>query len=159
MSNKPDRILKLYLDTSVPNFLFAEDAKEKQKITEKLFHSDIRKQYKFYISGVVIREIEKAPLTKREHLMDVLKNVEIIEFTEEAERLAEAYLFKGALPKTSDEDARHVAIATVSNMDAVVSWNFKHLVNLRRIKSVNLVNEEMGYKHIEIISPEEVVNL
>ena len=77
----------------------------------------------------------------------------------EAEQLAQKYLSKGALPKTSEEDARHVAIATVSNMDAVVSWNFKHLVNLRRIKSVNLVNEEMGYKHIEIISPEEAINL
>ncbi len=159
MSNKSDRILKLYLDTSVPNFLFAEDAKEKQKITEKLFSRDVRKQYKFYVSGVVIREIEKAPSEKKKLLMDTLHNIEVIEFTEEAEQLAQKYLSKGALPKKSEEDARHVAIATVNNMDAVVSWNFKHLVNLRRIKSVNLVNEEMGYKHIEIISPEEVVNL
>ncbi len=147
------------MDTSVPNFLFAEDAKEKQEITEKLFCGDVRKQYEFYVSGVVIREIEKAPSDKKKLLLEALKNVEVIEFTEEAEQLAQKYLSKGALPKTSEEDARHVAIATVSNMDAVVSWNFKHLVNLRRIKSVNLVNEEMGYKHIEIISPEEAVNL
>ncbi len=152
------RSLKLYLDTSVPNFLFAEDAKDKQKITRVLFEHKMRNQYDFYVSAVVIREIERAPLPKRRELNAVLTGIPVLELTKESDLLAEAYVKAGALPQSSFEDAQHVAIAVINNLDAVVSWNFKHLVNLRRIKLVNLVNEEMGYKHIEIISPEEVVS-
>ena len=152
------RSLKLYLDTSVPNFLFAEDAKEKQALTRKLFSGSLRRDYEFYISGVVLREIEKAPLEKRRALGVALRGLKVLEFTEEAEALAIQYLRQGALPEASVEDARHVAVATVHNLDAIASWNFKHIVNLKRIKAVNLVNEQMGYKHIEIVSPEEVVS-
>ena len=159
MINALRRPLKLYLDTSIPNFLFAEDAKDKQKITHELFGQKFQNQYEFYISGVVIREIENAPLNKQKVLLEKIEGIEVLEFNEEAENLALAYLKAGALPKSSIEDARHVAIATVYNLDAIVSWNFKHLVNIRRIKLVNLVNEQMGYKHIEIISPQEVVHL
>lgn len=159
MATPLKRPLKLYLDTSVPNFLFAEDAKDKQEVTQVLFRPEVRQQYQFYISGVVLREIEKAPMHKQKELLERLEGIEVLEFSGEAESLAAAYLRSGALPKSSFEDAQHVAIATVNNLDAVVSWNFKHLVNLRRIKLVNLINEEMGYKHIEIISPQEVINL
>ena len=126
---------------------------------QKLFRPEIRSQYEFYISTVVIREIERAKLHKQQELKEALAGIEILELTQEADLLAEAYVRSAVLPKSSFEDAEHVAIATINNLDAIVSWNFKHLVNLRRIKLVNLVNEEMGYKHIEIISPQEVVNL
>jgi predicted nucleic acid-binding protein len=151
------RHLKLYLDTSVPNFIFAEDAKDKQTATKLLFSKDTQKHYTFFISPVVIREIEKAQTAKQKQLLKVIESLPIIEYTEEAETLAQAYLSAKILPANSDEDARHVAVATIHNMDAVVSWNFKHLVNLRRIKLVHLINEQMGYKHIEIISPYEVI--
>lgn len=159
MINLLKRPLKLHLDTSVPNFLFVEDAEDKRKITEKLFQKEIRNQYEFYISAVVIREIERAEAYKQQELKEALAGIEILELTKEADILAEAYIRSAVLPKSSFEDAEHVAIATINNLDAIVSWNFKHLVNLRRIKMVNLVNEEMGYKHIEIISPQEVINL
>ena len=158
MLNPLKRPLRLYLDTSIPNFLFAEDAKDKQKITKDLFEPKVRNLYEFYISVVVIREIERAPLQKQKELKEELDGIPILELTKPADALAEDYIAAGALPKSSFEDAQHVAIATINNLDAVVSWNFKHLVNLRRIKLVNLVNTQMGYKHIEIISPQEVVS-
>ena len=151
------RSLKLYLDTSIPNFLFAEDAPDKQEMTKEFFQKRYRNQFELFISGVVISEIEKAPPMKRDLLLAVIEGISILEINQEAETLALAYIKSGALPKTSLDDARHVAIATIHNLDAVVSWNFKHLVNLRRIKMVHLVNEQMGYKHIEIISPQEIV--
>ena len=151
------RPLKLYLDTSIPNFLFAEDAPEERKVTESLFREPIQSRYGFYISGVVLRELEKAPADKARRLMEAVRGMKVLELTEESERLAMEYLKSGALPKSSEEDARHIAVATVHNLDAVVSWNFKHLVNIRRIKSVNVVHDQMGSKHMEIISPREVV--
>ena len=159
MLNPLKRPLKLYLDTSIPNFLFADEAQEEQKITQALFSQKFQNQYEFYISGVVLREIERAPAEKRGRLLEKLQNIEALNFSEEAETLATAYLKAGALPKASAEDARHVAVATVDNLDAVVSWNFKHLVNLRRVKAINLVNEQMGYKHMVIVSPREVIQL
>lgn len=158
MKNLMDRPLKLYLDTSVPSHLFARDDPKKRLITERFFKMSGHRDYIFFISGVVIREIEKAPMPKRILLLDSLKGMELLELNEESERLAAAYLSQGALPQSSSEDARHIAVATCHNLDAIVSWNFKHLVNLRRTKRVNLVNEQMGYKHIEIVSPEEAIH-
>ncbi len=86
------RLLKLYLDTSVPNFLFAEDAKDKQKITQILFEPKMRNQYDFYVSVVVLREIERAPLSKQRELKAVLTNIPTLELTKEAALLAEAYI-------------------------------------------------------------------
>src|SRR5690349_21712012 len=123
MINPLKNPLKLYLDTSVPNFLFIEDLKEKRKVTETLFHSRIWKQYEFYISAVVIGEILRAPAEKQKQLFNVLAEAEILEFTEEAEELASAYLEAMVLPKSSYEDAQHVAIATINELDAIVSWN------------------------------------
>jgi predicted nucleic acid-binding protein len=138
--------------------LFADDAPEKQALTKAFFQKRYRHQFELFISGVVISEIEKAPLPKRNLLFAVIEGVDVLEMNQEAENLALAYLKSGALPRTSIDDARHVALATIHNLDAVISWNFKHLVNLRRIKMVHLVNEQMGYKHIEIISPQEVID-
>ena len=159
MTNYSKKMLKLYLDTSVPNYLFIKDAKDKRKVTEILFHSAIWNQYEFYISSIVVQEILRATVEKQRQLFEVLEGIDILDFTEEAEILALAYLKAMALPKSSYEDAQHVALATIYHLDAVVSWNFKHLVNLNRVKQINHVNEQMGYKHIEIISPEEVINL
>ncbi len=158
MKESLERPLKLYLDTSVLNFVFAEDAPHEQEITQKLFSQvATQKLYQFYVSAIVIREVEKAPPAKREKLMSLMEDIELLVVTEAVEPLARDYLKSGAIPLGAIEDARHVAVATIHNLDAVVSWNFKHLVNLRRIKLVNLVNEATGYKHIEIISPREVI--
>jgi hypothetical protein len=71
--------------------------------------------------------------------------------------LAEAYLAARLVPPRFRDDARHVAIASVAALDALVSWNFKHLVNLRRKRLVHSVNVRLGYPLIDLISPEEVL--
>ena len=157
MASIVNRPLRLYLDTSVPNFVFAEDAPDKQEITKLLFAPHTRQKYEFYISAVVIREIERAPIEKQKQLITILEGSELLDLTKETEALAQQYLSRGIIPKKSDEDARHVAIATIHHMDAVVSWNFKHLVNIRRIRLINLLNEELGYRQIQIVSPQEVI--
>ena len=75
----------------------------------------------------------------------------------EAETLAEAYLSHGIVGPGSRSDALHVALATMGRVDVLVSWNFKHIVNLGRIRLFNAVNLELGYGLIEIRTPKEVV--
>ena len=85
-------------------------------------------------------------------------SIEYISLDEEAIALANAYLRDGAVAESSLSDARHIAIATIARADILVSWNFKHIVNLNRIRRFNAVNLKLGYPTIEIRSPSEVLN-
>ncbi|MFH0775421.1 MAG: type II toxin-antitoxin system VapC family toxin [bacterium] len=128
--------LKLYLDTSTINFLFAEDEPELQKITKEFFENLVAKgKFKVYISDVVIEEIEKTKdLEKRKMLLEVIAkyNLEIFPITEEAVDLSDKYLTQKAIPKKKVEDAKHIAITTINECDALISWNYKHLANMNK---------------------------
>jgi len=83
---------------------------------------------------------------------------ERIELTEETMILADRYITEKVVGRTSLEDCRHIALATVNKVDFLASWNFKHIVNLVRIKGYNSVNLRQGYPPIEIRTPQELVN-
>jgi hypothetical protein len=83
---------------------------------------------------------------------------ERIELTEETMILADRYITEKVAGRTSLEDYRHIALATVNKVDVLASWNFKHIVNLVRIKGYNSVNLRQGYPTIEIRTPQELVN-
>lgn len=78
--------------------------------------------------------------------------------TEEAKDLASQYINEKVVGKTSLVDCQQIAIATINNADVLLSWNFKHIVNLSRIRGYNAVNLKLGYKLIEIRSPKEILN-
>ncbi len=78
---------------------------------------------------------------------------------DEAIKLAETYITEGALTNKSYNDALHIALATINNADVLASWNFKHIVNLDRIKLYNSINLRFGYRLIEIRTPREILNL
>lgn len=149
--------LRLYLDTTIPNYLFADHYPERREITRLLMKAIGSKEYEAYISDVVIRELTAAPEPLLAKMMLEIKNIPRLQSVEDTEGLARAYLENRIFSANYIDDARHVSIASINNMDAVVSWNFGHLVNLERVKKVNIVNDIMGYKHIEIISPQEVI--
>jgi hypothetical protein len=71
--------------------------------------------------------------------------------------IAEQYIVKKVVGQTSRDDCRHTAIATISRVDVLVSWNFKHIVNVNRISGYNGVNMLLGYSQIEIRTPIEVI--
>lgn len=152
--------LKLYFDTSVLNFAFADDAPHEKDVTLKLLEEVKKGRYDIYISDVVITEIMAAPEEKGGQLISVVNDIGAseLEFDEECRELAEKYIEAGVIPARYEDDAFHIAIATVNNMDAIISWNFKHIVKLKTKKEVAGINLLMGYKEIEIYSPLEVAN-
>ncbi|MBI5747953.1 MAG: PIN domain nuclease [Nitrospinae bacterium] len=157
------RKLKLYLDTSVLNFLFAEDVPELKKITEEFFEIvKIGKRFEVYISDVVINEITKTnDIIKRNGLLSIIEDYHLIRMPNykdvEISKLAEIYIDKGIIPKVKIEDALHIAYAVVFEMDVLLSWNFKHLANIKKEKAVLLINLENGYNYpIRIVTPMEV---
>jgi len=155
------RKLKLYLDTSVINFLFAEDVPELKKITERFFEN-IRR-YEVYISEVVMREISKTKETqKRDNLLEIAEERPLIllgsEKIEEVAKLAQCYLDAGVIPAAKREDAEHIAYAVVHEIDVLVSWNYEHLANVNKERKINLVNQKEGYFYpFRMVSPLEVV--
>lgn len=110
------------------------------------------------ISNLTLAELEAAPKAVRDILLSVPKeHMEFIEFTEEASGLAETHLREGVVSKKSRVDAQHIATATLSRVDVLVSWNFKHIVNLEKIHGYNSVNMRLGYPTLEIRTPTEVL--
>ena len=83
-------------------------------------------------------------------------HIEALAVSPEAEDLASAYIADGAIGSRMHADALHVALATLARVDVLVSWNFKHIVNLKRIHAYNAVNLKNGYPLLEIRTPREV---
>ncbi|MCU0784051.1 MAG: type II toxin-antitoxin system VapC family toxin [Verrucomicrobia bacterium] len=151
--------LRIYLDTSIPNFLFAEDAPDFRRATEEFFAKHAQK-YELFASEVVILEIMRDPNPEhRQKLLDALHRHPITMLTgdPEIERLADLYLAQGIIPAKKREDALHVAHATVHELDILLSWNFKHLANVRREALIAAINQQEGHWHtLRLVSPLEV---
>ena len=84
--------------------------------------------------------------------------VEDCTLSDEAEALANAYLKAQVVNAKHIVDAQHIAIASVARVDVVVSWNFRHIVNLTKIRGFNSVNLRLGYPLLEIRSPRDLVH-
>ena len=149
-------IQRIYIDTSVVGGYFD---KEFEEATMALFQRLERGEIVFVVSDLLDLELINAPERVREllHRYSADKFVRI-ELTEEAIRLADSYIAEGVVGKTSLEDCRHIALATIHKVDVLASWNFKHIVNLDRIKGYNSVNLRLGYQMIEIRSPKDLIN-
>jgi hypothetical protein len=82
--------------------------------------------------------------------------IEVVISDAESRDLANLYLDEKAVSSKYYEDALHIAIATINKVDVLVSWNFKHIVNLERIRKYNAVNLMNGYTMLEIRNPREI---
>ena len=131
---------------------------EKQ-VTLRLFDEVKRGRYEVFISEVVIREINRAPEEKVIKLRDLIRelNPEELSVDENSQTLANRYIEQGIIPVKYEDDALHIAVASVNDLDVMVSWNFTHIVKVKTKREVTGINALMGYKEIEIYSPLEVV--
>jgi predicted nucleic acid-binding protein len=152
---------KLYLDTSIISWAIDIRDFEKHELTKALFKEIRAGKYEIFVSEVVIEEIAKTPENKvRNRLIEFTNSLDMetpLVVTDEIIDLTERYLNDKIIPMTHRDDALHVAICTVNNLDVLVSWNFKHLVKHKTRMEVFGVNTMMGYKIIDICSPKEVV--
>jgi len=104
-------------------------------------------------------ELQKAPQRVKDFFTDLPKeHMQFVEVTEEAYELAQKYLDEEVVGETSADDCRHIATATINKVDYLVSWNFKHIVNVFRIRGYNSINLRYGYSQLDIRSPKEIVS-
>jgi predicted nucleic acid-binding protein len=149
------RPLRIYIDTSVFGGYY--DA-EFEKETKLLFNKIISGEFHVVISDLTQNELLNAPKKVRDLFKDLkIKNVEIISVSNEEITLATNYVTEKVVGQTSFEDCIHIATATTNNVDLLVSWNFKHIVNVIRIRGYNSVNIKNGYHSIDIRSPKDLI--
>jgi hypothetical protein len=111
------------------------------------------------VSDVLFDELENAPSNVKSLLDNYDENsLERVFLTEEARELADKYIAENVVGKTSLDDCRHIALATINKVDVLASWNFKHIVNLTRIKGYNAVNLKNGYITLEIRNPKDLID-
>lgn len=146
--------MKVYADTSVFGGVFDEEFLQPSK---EFFDEVIGGRFLLVSSAVVKAEISAAPQQVQEFFSMIIAEAELAELTQEVLELRQAYLDANIVTPKSKDDATHVALATISRCNMIVSWNFKHIVHFEKIPKYNAVNTIKGYGHLDIFSPSEVI--
>jgi len=149
-------IKRVYIDTSVVGGQFDEEFSDD---TVLFFESVTRGEIIIVVSDLLEAELIRAPDQVKHFLKGIPKKfIERLRLTEEAANLADKYIEAKVVGKTSRADCQHIAMATIVNADVLVSWNFKHIVNLDKIRGYNGINYQFGYNMLEIRTPKEIIN-
>lgn len=148
--------LRIYVDTSVIGGCYDSEF----KVWSEALMEDFRhRRYVPVLSDVTSAEVAPAPeFVQALHRELVALPAEVVSVTNETAALVESYTARSVLGARFINDMLHIALATVAEVDVLVSWNFKHIVRLDKIRLFNAVNMEQGYKALAIYSPREVMS-
>ena len=149
--------MRVYVYTSVVGGFYGKEFDEATKV---LFKKVENGEIILVVSELLEAELLRAPEHVRNHLDNYSKKqIQRVELTEEAKILADRYIAERVVGATSKADCQHIAMATINKVDVLVSWNFKHIVNLKRIRGYNAVNLKNNYTMLEIRTPKEILEL
>lgn len=157
--------LKIYLETTLFNYYFLDDPSRQMDIeaTKKLFDElKTRKFYQGFVSPETIRELKNNPNPEpRDKMLNFIQTGGFTfldpEKFENFEELAKRYVKAGAIPEKKLPDARHIAIATLSNMDILASWNQRHIVRYKTQSIIQAINAEHDLIPLLINTPSEII--
>ncbi|MBK8808207.1 MAG: PIN domain-containing protein [Bacteroidales bacterium] len=148
--------VRYYIDTSVFGGIFDE---EFQEFSNLLFEKIDKEDIVIFYSELTEKELKKAPQRIKDFIIQLPSDrIEYLEISKEAFDLALQYISEKVVGETSYDDCVHIALATINRADVLISWNFKHIVNLKRIHGYNAVNMKLGYPILEIRSPKEMID-
>src|SRR5680860_149076 len=148
---------RIYLDTSVFGGFFDDEFKE---FTKPLFDRIKRGEFTIIFSTMLEEELELAPEKVRKLVLGIDNDdTEFVTETDNAVELATEYVSEKVVGQTSYSDCLHIALATINQADLLISWNFKHIVNIQRIRGYNSINIKNGYKQLEIRSPRDLISV
>jgi len=151
-----DRLLRVYFDTTIPNYLFANDSPKRMEWTWRLWEKCVAGEYKVFVSEMFFVELENCPKKKLEKIDEQLARIEIdqLDESDEAEELAHEFIKCQAFTSKSINDSLHVAYAVVYDCDVVLSWNFHQTREWTR-DIVKEVTSRCRYHNIRILQPDE----
>jgi len=152
--------IKIYLETSAISNLEQLDLSEQMSDMRVLWELLKHEKYDVVVSSITHKELESTKDTeKRDLLFDYLDSIdyEFIERNSEIEAIADDIISKGILTKNSYSDCLHIACALITNCDCIVSYNFRHLVNIRTIKGVQAISMMQGYVNLNIVPAKALI--
>jgi predicted nucleic acid-binding protein len=151
----------IYLETTIFNFPFADDAPQYRADTLRLFAEIKAGKFRPFTSEYVLDELEDTQDSEKLKNMKALiadHKVEVLTGNDETMRLARQYISAGVIPEKYSTDAIHIASATVSGLDYIVSLNFRHIVKHKTIFETEVINTREGFKRVFIHTPAEVID-
>jgi len=157
------RRTRVYVETSVFDFFYGEDERYaiRKEVTRKFFDQISQEEFVAIGSDLVMEELERVPEPYKESLMGLLERFDlekIVVEEEEMNRLSKIYIDGGLIPKEKENIAKHLAIATIGEVDILATWNFKLLVNEFKARNIKAINLKEGYvKELSLRTPEELI--
>jgi predicted nucleic acid-binding protein len=155
-----NRKIKVYLDTSVISYLDQQDAPEKMQETREVWERVKAGKYDIYVSDVVLRELADCREEKRKTLFEYLSTIDynLVAADEDTVELAEKFISNGILKEKNFDDCQHIAAAILADCDIIISWNFKHIVNVKTIRGIKVITTVEGYKDLLIYPPSALLD-
>jgi predicted nucleic acid-binding protein len=153
------RVPRVYIETSIFNFYFADNDPEKQRDTLKLFDEIREGKFEALTSDYVLRELARASEPKRSQMINLIEEyaITILPLNEDARVLADAYVAEGVIPRKYLMDGIHIAMTAVFGLNFIVSFNFEHIVKRKTIDMTGIINYKYNYQTVGIFSPTEVI--
>lgn len=155
------RVPKIYVETTIFNFPFADDAPQYRADTLKLFEEIKAGKFEPYTSEYAVGELEDEKNTEKRNKMLALipeYKIKVLPKKDSIAELAQSYIAARTVPEKYMTDALHIAAAIIEGLDIIVSLNFRHIVKYKTIEIVNVINDLKGYSRIDIHSPAEVID-
>jgi len=147
---------KVYLDSSVISALYDSRNPDRKALTEEFFNQI--NNFDVFISEINIQEIERTNNIKlKTKMKNLISGFHQLLLNDEIDHLAKEYISYGAIPETYSEDAYHIAVSVINELDYLLSWNFKHFIRRRTREIVKMINTLNNLKQIEIITPAELL--
>lgn len=155
MSDDNQKKLKVYLDTSVISYLHQEDTPERMRDTLALWQMFREEKFEVCLSVFTLNELNACYEPKRSLLLERLGEIsyEVLPLHQGLSMLANRIVEMGILTAKSIDDCKHIASAVLAECDCFISWNFKHMVNIKTIRGIRAITNLEGYKPIEIVQP------
>ncbi|MCG9127758.1 type II toxin-antitoxin system VapC family toxin [Candidatus Poribacteria bacterium] len=151
----------VYLESTVVSYLISRPSNDavissRQQATQQLWN-EYSDDFEFVASFIVANEIQRGDAEEAQRRLRTLENLRKLEFSLEARLLSQLLIDAGAIPSNSTQDAQHIAIAATNNLDYLVSWDFKHIVNRSRFQNINNICRDAGFNTVTILTPEELI--
>lgn len=151
---------KVYIETTIPSYLSAKStdnliAGARQLITQRWWETE-RRRFQLYISDVVYLECSQGDARASAKRLNVIEDIPSLGIDDKTIELAETLFAELSIPEKAKDDALHIAVACVHEMDYLLSWNFKHIVNASAIRRLRGIVEHTNYRLPQICTPEEL---
>ena len=146
----------VYIETTIPSFYYTLrrdiESRAMQSWTRKWW-TQYAAQFTLVSSIVVINELSDGTSKKTQDRINLVKDLEMLSVTTEIDQIAQTYIDRLIMPQDMFGDAHHVALASFYNVDALLTWNYKHIANLNKIYRIRQINQELGLQTPELATP------